>query len=154
MVRALTRDGDAIQVVRAPAGAGKTFALDAAREAWARSDIDVIGCALSAQAARELRDQAVIKATTISKLRHSFDHGDCLPVYGVLVVDEAGMVGTRDLAKLAEKAAESWSKLVLVGGDRQLPEIEAGAASARSRARTPPSSPCVAASATARSARR
>jgi ATP-dependent exoDNAse (exonuclease V) alpha subunit len=44
----------------------------------------------------------------------------------VLVVDEAGMVGTRDLAELAEKAAESWCKLVLVGDDRQLPEIEAG----------------------------
>ncbi len=126
MVRALTRDGDAIHVVRAPAGAGKTFALDAAREAWARSDIEVVGCALSAQAARELRDQAVIKATTISKLRHSLDHGDRLPVRGVLVVDEAGMVGTRDLAALAEKAAESWCKLVLVGDDRQLPEIEAG----------------------------
>ena len=126
MVRALTRDGDAIHVVRAPAGAGKTFALDAAREAWARSGLSVVGCALSARAARELRDQSAIDATTVSKLRHSLDRGDHLPMRGILVVDEAGMVGTRDLAALAAKAEDSYCKLVLVGDDRQLPEIEAG----------------------------
>ena len=50
-MRALTASGRGVEVVRAPAGAGKTFALDAAREAWARSDLEVIGCALSARAA-------------------------------------------------------------------------------------------------------
>src|SRR5438874_2014095 len=46
----------------------------------------------------------------------------------VLIVDEAGMVGTRDLAGLADAAERSRAKLVLVGDDRQLPEIEAGGA--------------------------
>ena len=44
----------------------------------------------------------------------------------MLVVDEAGMVGTRDLARLLEAAEELRGKLVLVGDDRQLPEIQAG----------------------------
>lgn len=126
MVRSLTADGHAIHVVRAPAGAGKTFALEAAREAWARSGVEVMGCALSAAAARELREQAAIDATTVSRLRHKLDHGDQLPRGGVLVVDEAGMVGTRDLAALADAADHVRCKLVLVGDDRQLPEIEAG----------------------------
>jgi conjugative relaxase-like TrwC/TraI family protein len=66
MVRSLTSTGHAIQVVRAPAGAGKTRALEAAREAWTRSGTDVIGCALSARAAAELRDQAALETTTIT----------------------------------------------------------------------------------------
>ncbi len=34
LVASLTQSGRGVDVVRAPAGAGKTFALDAAREAW------------------------------------------------------------------------------------------------------------------------
>jgi len=36
-VRALTRSAHGVEVLRAPAGAGKTFALDAARQAWQAS---------------------------------------------------------------------------------------------------------------------
>jgi Ti-type conjugative transfer relaxase TraA len=128
LVVALTGDGDGVQVVRAPAGTGKTFALDAAREAWQRSGTPVLGCALSARAAGELRDQAAIDATTIARLTHALDRGAALSHGGVLVVDEAGMVGTRDLARLADAASEADAKLVLVGDDRQLPEIDAGGA--------------------------
>jgi ATP-dependent exoDNAse (exonuclease V) alpha subunit len=46
----------------------------------------------------------------------------------VLVVDEAGMVGTRNLDRLLAHAEAAASKVVLVGDDRQLPEIEAGGA--------------------------
>lgn len=128
LVDALAWGGDGVQVVRAPAGTGKTFALDAAREAWQRSGVPVLGCALSARAACELRDQAAIDATTIARLTHALDRGAALSRAGVLVVDEAGMVGTRDLARLADAAAQAEAKLVLVGDDRQLPEIDAGGA--------------------------
>src|SRR4051812_6256757 len=128
--RDLASRGRGIEAMRAPAGAGKTFALDAAREAWARSGIDVEGCALSARAAAELREQAAIETTTIARLRRALDRGyrQTVPYCGVLIVDEAGMVGTRDLAELARAAEERHTKLVLVGDDRQLPEIEAGGA--------------------------
>ena len=128
LVHALTSSGAGVEVVRAPAGAGKTFALDAAREAWVRSGIEVTGCALSARAACELREQAAIDATTIARLKLALEHRYPLPYRSVLIVDEAGMVGTRDLAELARCAQERDTKLVLVGDDRQLPEIEAGGA--------------------------
>lgn len=128
LVTSLTRGGDGVQAVRAPAGTGKTFALDTAREAWQRSGVPVLGCALSARAACELREQAAIDATTIACLTNALDRGAALNRGGVLVVDEAGMVGTRDLARLAEAAEHADAKLVLVGDDRQLPEIEAGGA--------------------------
>ncbi len=67
MVRDLCWRGDGVAVVRAPAGAGKTFALDAAREAWQADGTPVVGCALSARAALELTDQAAIDATTVAQ---------------------------------------------------------------------------------------
>jgi conjugative relaxase-like TrwC/TraI family protein len=128
LISALTRSGDGVQVVRAAAGTGKTFALDAARQAWQASKAPVLGCALSARAACELRDQAGIDATTIARLRHALERGIELAPGSVLIVDEAGMVGTRDLSALAAAADCSRAKLVLVGDDRQLPEIDAGGA--------------------------
>lgn len=98
LVVALTRSGDGVQVVRAAAGTGKTRALDGAREAWQRSGVAVLGCALSARAACELRDQAGVDATTIARLTYGLEHGIELSRGSVLVVDEAGMVGTRALA--------------------------------------------------------
>ena len=128
LVRALCRRGDGVAVVRAPAGTGKTFALDAARQAWQREGIEVLGCALSARAARDLYDQTAIATTTIAAVCHGFEEGRELPRRSVLIVDEAGMVGTRALAELAAAAGRARAKLVLVGDDRQLPEIEAGGA--------------------------
>ena len=126
LVTALTRSGRGVEVVRAPAGTGKTFALDAAREAWQASGVPVFGCALSAKAAGELRDQAAIDATTIARLTYTLEKGARLANGSVLVVDEAGMVGTRDLALLIAAAEQARAKLVFVGDDRQLPEIQAG----------------------------
>jgi ATP-dependent exoDNAse (exonuclease V) alpha subunit len=83
---------------------------------------------LSAQAVRELREHAGIETTTIADLKNRLDHGHRLPENGVLIVDEAGMVGTRDLATLDCWARHSNTKLLLVGDDKQLPEIEAGGA--------------------------
>ena len=125
-VRELTTWGRGVEVLRAPAGAGKTFALDAAREAWQASGKQVTGCALSAQAARELHDQAGIETETIAKLKQRLERGHQLERDSVLIVDEAGMVGVRDLKRLADFVEQSGAKLLLVGDDRQLPEIEAG----------------------------
>jgi hypothetical protein len=44
----------------------------------------------------------------------------------VLVVDEAGMVGSRKLDQLLEHAHQAGAKVVLVGDDRQLAPIDAG----------------------------
>jgi len=128
VVRGLTQSGDGVQVVRAPAGTGKTYALEAARDAWEASGHRVIGCALSARAAVELESQAGIDSTTIARLKLDLDRGYGLAAHNVLVVDEAGMVGTRALAELSANADAVGAKLVLVGDDRQLPEIDAGGA--------------------------
>jgi conjugative relaxase-like TrwC/TraI family protein len=51
---------------------------------------------------------------------------DLLDSRTVLVVDEAGMLGSRKLARLLDYAQDAGSKVVLVGDDKQLASIEAG----------------------------
>jgi conjugative relaxase-like TrwC/TraI family protein len=126
LIRGLTQSGDGVQVVRAAAGTGKTYALEAARHAWEASGYRVYGCALSARAAVELESQSGIDSTTIARLRLDIAHGYGLDERNVLIVDEAGMVGSRTLAELSAHAEAARAKLVLVGDDRQLPEIDAG----------------------------
>jgi conjugative relaxase-like TrwC/TraI family protein len=128
MVATLTTSGRAVDVVIAAAGTGKTFSLDAARDAWQRSGHLVIGTALAARAAAELEANAGIPSHTIASLFADLEHGarGPFPPGTVLVVDEAGMVGTRQLARVLDHAAAAHTKVVLVGDPRQLPEIDAG----------------------------
>lgn len=130
MVTRLTTSGLGVEVVVGKAGAGKTFALDAAREAWELSGQPVIGCSLAARAAQELQSGSGIQSYTIDSLLMDLDDPESggLPRDSVLVVDEAGMVGTRKLARVFHHADRANAKVVLVGDDRQLPEIQAGGA--------------------------
>jgi hypothetical protein len=128
MVRALTGSGDGVQLVNAKAGTGKTFALRAARVAWEQAGYRVVGAALAARAARELQQQAGIPSGTITQLLADLDdpRGQGLGAGTVLVVDEAGMVGTRTLARLLGQVERAGAKVVLCGDAAQLPEIDAG----------------------------
>ncbi len=121
-------------------GAGKTYALGAARAAWQAAGHQVIGAALAARAAAELESGSGIPSTTVDRLLADLDRPGTLSPLGrgtIVVVDEAAMVGTRKLARLATHAGRADAKLVLVGDPRQLPEIEAGGAFA-ALARTVP----------------
>jgi Ti-type conjugative transfer relaxase TraA len=127
MVRRLTTSGAGVEVVVGKAGTGKTYALDAARHTWQQAGIAVTGVALAARAALELQDTAAIPSTTLASLCNRLDTGSTvLPAGSVLIVDEAGMVGTRQLARLLHHAADHDVKVVLVGDPHQLPEIDAG----------------------------
>jgi conjugative relaxase-like TrwC/TraI family protein len=131
MVSTLVNSGSGVEMVVGRGGAGKTFALDAARAAWDLSGYHVIGAALAARAAAELQAGAGIPATTLDHLLADLDRPG--PLAGlapgtVVVVDEAAMIGTRKLARLLDHAAHDGAKVVLVGDYRQLPEIDAGGA--------------------------
>jgi conjugative relaxase-like TrwC/TraI family protein len=127
MVTRLTRSGNGIEVVSAAAGTGKTYTLDAARDAWQAAGYRVIGAAQAGIAAQELHSSAGIESSTLAMLRIDLDTGRIeLDARTVLVIDEAGMAGTRTLAPILAAADHAGSKVVLVGDPRQLPEIDAG----------------------------
>ena len=128
LVAAITTSGHGVDVVVGAAGTGKTASLAAARHAWEATRHRVLGCALAARAAAELRKGAGIESSTIDRLLAAAERDGGRLEADVLVIDEAGMVGTRHLARVLDLAAANDTKVVLVGDHRQLPEINAGGA--------------------------
>jgi Ti-type conjugative transfer relaxase TraA len=111
------------------AGTGKSAMLGLAREAWEAADYEVRGVALSGIAAENLESGSGIASRTIASMEHGWGQGrNLLTARDVLVIDEAGMVGTRQLERVLSHAAEAGAKVVLVGDPQQLQSIEAGAA--------------------------
>ena len=109
------------------AGAGKSTMLSAACLAWEKQGYNVIGAALSGKAADGLEKASSIESHTIASLEKSWGSGyKRLTPNDVLVVDEAGMIGTRQMAQVIKKAKLSGAKLVLVGDPEQLQPINAG----------------------------
>ncbi len=128
LVIALTTSGNGVDVVIGAAGTGKTTALGLARTTWESALHRVVGCALAARAAAELQAGAGIESSTIDKLLAAAERDGGTLAADVLVDDEAGMVGTRQLARVLDLAQRNGTKVVLVGDHRQLPEINAGGA--------------------------
>lgn len=122
-------DGRDLGVVVGYAGTGKSAMLGVAREAWEAAGYEVRGVALSGIAAENLESGSGITSRTIASMEHGWNQGrDLLTARDVLVIDEAGMVGTRQLERVLSHAAEAGAKVVLVGDPQQLQSIEAGAA--------------------------
>lgn len=118
-----------LSVVVGYAGTGKSAMLGVAREAWEHSGFEVRGAALSGIAAEGLENGSGIASRTIASMEHGWSQGrDLLTSRDVLVIDEAGMVGTRQMERVLSHAADAGAKVVLVGDPQQLQAIEAGAA--------------------------
>ena len=111
------------------AGTGKSAMLGVAREAWEVGGYRVRGAALSGIAAEGLEAGSGIESRTLASLEWAWKEGrDQLGPKDVLVVDEAGMVGSRQMERVLSAAQQAGSKVVLVGDPEQLQAIEAGAA--------------------------
>ncbi len=121
--------GERIAAVIGRAGAGKTTMMRAAREAWEAAGFRVVGGALAGKAAEGLEKEAGIVSRTLSswQLRWSQGRGQ-LDKKTIFVLDEAGMVSSRQMDLFVEAVTRGGAKLVLVGDTEQLQPIEAGAA--------------------------
>jgi Ti-type conjugative transfer relaxase TraA len=123
----ITMDSGAVKSVRGLAGTGKSFMLSRAREAWEQSGFTIIGAALAGKAADGLQKGSGIASQTLHSLVADIDGGRLLlTAKTVVVLDEAGMVGTRQLHKLLGHIHQAGAKAVLVGDPQQLQPIEAG----------------------------
>ncbi len=111
------------------AGTGKSAMLGVAREAWVRAGYTVQGAALSGIAAEGLEHGSRIPSRTLASLEHQWAQGrEKLTSRHVLVIDEAGMLGTRQMERVISEAERAGAKVVMVGDPQQLQAIEAGAA--------------------------
>ena len=122
-----TTGGDLAQIV-GRAGAGKTTAAQAIAAAYRDEGYQVRGAALAGKAAEALERETGIPSRTLASLEQSWKNGrDRLHDTSVLVIDEAGMIDTRQLGRVLEHAQEQrGAKVVLLGDPAQLKAIGAG----------------------------
>ena len=126
MIGRLLAGKEGIVVVIGEAGTGKTFAIVAAAQGWAHAGYELRTAAPTWRAANVLRREG-LEATSIASLLGELDRGRCqLSPRSVLLIDEAGMVGSQNMADLIAHADQAEAKLVLVGDPEQLGAIEAG----------------------------
>ena len=118
-----------LSIVVGYAGTGKSAMLGVARDEWERAGYSVRGAALSGIAAEGLESGSGIASRTIASLEYQWEQGrEQLGPRDVLVIDEAGMIGTRQMERVLSHAERAGAKVVLVGDAEQLQAIEAGAA--------------------------
>jgi AAA domain len=138
VVRDITQGGAGVAVVEGRPGTGKTFTLGVARHAWQLDGYKVVGTAPTGIATMCLGAEGFEEVATCDRLLAELDtpadhrgrsrdgDGPLLDPRTVLVMDEAGMLGSHKLGRLLDHAQRAGAKVVLVGDDRQLAAIEAG----------------------------
>lgn len=106
------------------AGTGKTTTLKSAVECFKASNLKVYGVAPSSNASRLLAEAGLETATVslfnVKELYKKVAKG------GVLIVDESGMLSTKQINALHQQAVKHDFRLVLVGDPKQLAAVEAG----------------------------
>lgn len=121
---------DGVSIIEAGAGTGKTTLARVLVGAAKASGLKVIGLAPSWIAADELSKSTEIDAVAIARWRydHAHEASSQLDPATVIIVDEAGMVGTRDMSAILTAARETGAKVVLMGDRRQLASVPGASA--------------------------
>lgn len=135
-VRAATLSENAVTVIEGTAGAGKSFTMETVKEIYMAQGYKVLGLALGWSAAKVLGESAklddencrAIQGVTQEWLEARDNFVDPFSGPTLIIVDEAGMVGTRHIALILEQAARSRHpvKIVLTGDSYQVNPVAAG----------------------------
>lgn len=119
-----------ISVIEGTAGAGKTFSATTVAEIYKSQGYAVHGLSAAWAQALNLRDEAKLDSgRAIAGWLNDVRKGRlALDARSVLVVDEAGMIGARQLRHVIELAQDAGAKVVLLGDTKQQGSVAAGVA--------------------------
>jgi Ti-type conjugative transfer relaxase TraA len=118
-----------LEAVTGLAGSGKSAAIAAAKDAWEASGYRVHGATFRGIVAENLQKYSGVESGTLASWELAWKSGRVALSRGdIFVIDEAGMVGTRQMARVLSKLYEAGAKAVLIGDAAQLEPMAAGAA--------------------------
>lgn len=128
--------GTLVAVGVGPAGTGKTTAMKAVSDTWRHTGHNIVALAPSAVAAETLGEEIGVPAHTLATLTYPWrgigGAPRSIPAHveitagTMLLVDEASLASTKDLAALTEIAAATGAVVRLLGDPNQLDAVEAG----------------------------
>jgi ATP-dependent exoDNAse (exonuclease V) alpha subunit len=124
-LRAVLESSDLAVNLSGAAGVGKTRLLEELRHELIAVRQNVTAVAPTAKAVEELRAVGFQNAVTIARLLNDPQQRHELAGQ-VLIVDEAGMVSTRDMTELIGLAKSSGARIVFSGDTAQIKSVEAG----------------------------
>ena len=126
-VRHVLGSRDRVMIVRGVAGTGKTTLEQEIGEALAETGKPVVALAQSVKASREvLREEAgFADADTVARFLKDPEMQESARG-GVILVDEASQLGTRDMLKVFDVAERVNARVLLVGDRRQHRSVTAG----------------------------
>ncbi|WP_371254277.1 AAA family ATPase [Orientia tsutsugamushi] len=113
-----------VRVLRGRAGTGKSYVLAKAYKLATNRGQKVIGLAPTHKAVSELRSKGYTEVYTVKGFL--YNRKKIFMKGSLIVVDEAGMVGTKAYAELFRVVRNNYCQLILAGDEKQLASIERG----------------------------
>ncbi|WP_406690331.1 MobF family relaxase [Saccharopolyspora sp. ID03-671] len=132
-VAGFATSGHRVQLLYAPAGAGKTTAMRVFADAWRADAGEVYAFGPSARAAQELGTSIKARPHTLHQVTKAMQKSSAERAFpftrgDVLIIDEAAMAGTHTLHDVVRYALNRGADVRMVGDDKQLAAVEAGGA--------------------------
>lgn len=115
-------------MIAGEAGTGKSRTLGAIRDGYEAQGFRVLGLSWTNAVVQDMRADGFKEASTIAAelKRQEGARARQWDSKTVLMVDEAAMLSTKNLAAVMAKAAAGGAKVILAGDDKQLESIERG----------------------------
>lgn len=131
MVQAALSSKDQFVAVQGNAGTGKTFAAAAIKRFMDEnvSDMEIVGASFMGKAAAGLEaDAGILSSTLHSYLAKEALNNESRNKQRVLIIDEAGLTGAKQLYDLMQNAMKHNDKIIFIGDTKQFASISAGTA--------------------------
>ncbi|CAM5466590.1 Conjugal transfer relaxase TraA OS=Afipia felis OX=1035 GN=NCTC12722_02394 PE=4 SV=1 [Afipia felis] len=125
----LATSGARLAVILGTAGTGKSHTLAVVARAWEAANHRVLGASIAWKAANTLGNDLAIPSRSINSWLAKIETGSAvLDSSTLLIVDEAGLMSSRQMQRLLAHVENARASILLVGDSRQLQPIGPGAA--------------------------